>query len=43
MRYPSEPIDIDIEVVYTHRQPKYGVIPADIYIDDKPHFLFSGG
>ena len=44
MRFPSEPIQVgDLETVYTSRAPKYGVIPADIYIDDMPQFLFQGG
>ena len=43
MRYESEPIDTHLDVVYTGRRAKYGVIPADIYIDDEPHFLFTGG
>jgi hypothetical protein len=44
MRYPSEPIpDVGCEVIYTSRKAKFGCMPADIWIDDNPHFLFSGG
>ena len=44
MRFPHEPIENPpCEVVYTSRQPKYNHIPADIYIDDMPQFLFQGG
>lgn len=42
MRFPSEPIDgLDIEVVYTSRRAKYGCMPANIWIDDTPQFLFQ--
>ena len=44
MRYPHESIpDIGCEIVYTSRKAKFGCIPADIWIDDMPHFLFNGG
>lgn len=42
MRYPSEPIEgLNIEVVYTSRKAKFGSIPADIWIDDTPQYLFQ--
>ncbi len=42
MRFPSETIDEPpVEVVYTSRKAKYGAIPANIYIDDSPHWLFQ--
>ena len=42
MRYPSEPVEgLNIDVVYTGRKAKYGAIPANIYIDDTPQFLFQ--
>lgn len=44
MRFPSEPVpDVGCEVVYTERKAKYGCMPADIWIDDRPHFLFHNG
>ena len=42
MRYPTETIErAPCQVVYTSRKAKHGFIPADIYIDDKPGFLFQ--
>ena len=44
MRFPTEPIpDIGCEVIYTSRKAKFGCMPAQIWIDDMPHFLFTGG
>ena len=44
MRFPSETIEnAPCEVVYTSRKAKYGVIPANIYIDDMPQLLFMNG
>ena len=44
MRFPSEPIEnAPCEVIYTSRKAKYGAIPAQIYIDDTPQFLFQDG
>ncbi len=44
MRFPTEAIpDIGLDVVYTSRQAKFGCMPADIWIDDRPQFLFNGG
>lgn len=44
MRHPSEPIpDIGLDVVYTSRKAKFGCMPADIWIDDNPQYLFGNG
>jgi hypothetical protein len=46
MRYPTEPISMPCEVVYTSRLAKgphmaaLGRMP-DIWIDDKPHWIFQ--
>ncbi len=42
MRFPSEPIEgLSIPVIYTSRKAKYGAIPAAIWIDDTPQWLFQ--
>jgi len=42
MRFPSEPIEnAPVEVIYTSRKAKYNAIPAQIWIDDTPQFLFQ--
>lgn len=41
MRHPHEPIQMPCEVVYTGRKAKAAFWPADVYIDDKPHWLFT--
>jgi hypothetical protein len=44
MRFPQETVvNVPCEVVYTSRRAKYNFIKADIYIDDKPSFLFNDG
>jgi hypothetical protein len=44
MRFPHEEIaNPPCEVVYTSRRAKAEFMPADIYIDDKPFFLFANG
>ncbi len=44
MRFPHESIaNAPCEVVYTSRKAKYNFVNADIYIDDKPSFLFNDG
>lgn len=42
MRYPHEEIrHAPCEVVYTSRKAKSTVFQADIWIDDKPHWLLN--
>ena len=42
MRYPSEPIpDMPLPIVYTSRKAKAVAFKADIWIDDKPHWLVT--
>lgn len=55
MRYPHEGAEIESEVdglinviIYTGRKAKFDEVrrqgyTPDIWIDDSPHFLFSGG
>lgn len=39
MRYPTEPIEMSCPVFYTSRKAKAVAFVADIWIDDKPHWL----
>lgn len=41
MRYPTESIEINCPVVYTSRKAKASAFTADVWIDDKPHWLFQ--
>ncbi len=46
MRYPSEPIEMSCETVYTSRQAKMSFMNSigrlpDVWIDDKPHWIFQ--
>lgn len=41
MRYPSEPVEMPIEVIYTSRQAKADHFRADVWIDDAPHWIFN--
>ena len=43
MRYPTEPVRIGCEVVYTSRKAKSECFDADVWIDDMPHFILVGG
>jgi hypothetical protein len=41
MRYPHETIEMPCKVVYTSRRAKAKAFDADIWIDDKPHWLLQ--
>lgn len=44
MRYPSEPIDMPIQIIYTSRQAKMKATqdnPYDIWIDDNPAWIMT--
>jgi hypothetical protein len=41
MRHPSEPIQMSCPVLYTCRKAKALYYAADIWIDDKPQWLFA--
>ena len=42
MRYPQEVIDAaPVEVTYTSRKAKASVTSADVWIDDKPHWIYQ--
>jgi hypothetical protein len=40
MRYPSEPVVMPrCKVIYTSRKAKDAFYPADVWIDDRPHWI----
>ena len=47
MRFPDEPVDMPIPVIYTSRVAKafhmaaIGRLP-DVWIDDSPHWIYQG-
>lgn len=42
MRFPEESIEgLSIPITYTSRKAKFGCMPADIWIDDTPQYLFQ--
>lgn len=46
MRYPTEPIEVPVPVIYTSRQAKVAFMEergekVDIWIDDSPHWLLN--
>lgn len=48
MRHPHEAVEMPCEVFYTERRAKLAAATAalgkiDIWIDDKPHWLFADG
>ena len=42
MRYPREPIDAaPADVIYTSRKAKASYVKADIWIDDRPQWVYQ--
>ena len=42
MRMPSEPIEgVNLPIVYTSRKAKSELLSADIWIDDRPQYIFE--
>ncbi len=43
MRHPHELISVPCPIVYTGRKAKGNHFTADIWIDDRPHWIFHDG
>lgn len=42
MRYPTEPVpELPIDILYTSRKAKSSVITPDIWIDDRPGYIYQ--